>query len=243
MALFENTKEDIAGIIMRTEILSAENGVSVFSMLYQYADDLKKEKKAVATGLKDVARRLQNGQKRHEAYKKYLDADILRLLKVSEQKNIPAGEIFKKYVPVKDIADSSIRAIKKGLRTPLVTFSIISIVFSFIVGNFKQVSDIAQGGLSPTAIFIMDYYLIICGSVLVLFAYLFFVIPDKLPLLKGIFKKLKGLLILSSVTTLQDMGFGASETIPVLVSQFGLARKKKDGENAKALAQLSLIHI
>jgi len=231
-------RKQIAGIIMRAEISSLNNGVSIFETLESYSDELKKDSKSVSLSLREAARKLEASQKRWDVYKKYLDDDILRLLKISEEKNIPAGDIFAKYAPVKTIAEDNIAAVKKGLKTPIIMFVILASIFSFVVKNFAVINSVSDEKLSPTAMFIMNDYLLITGTMLAILIYLFFFIPEKVPLLKPVFKKLESLLILSTLDTMFSVGYSSSAVTPILVKQFQLKAKKRMAGNVSDLINI-----
>ncbi len=238
MSFFDNTKKEVAGVIMRAEIISLESGVSIFETLEAYANELKKSDKKVSFALKEISKKIRNGQKRWDAYKKYLDEDILKLLKTSEEKSIPAGEIFHKYAPVKEMAEGYIRSIKSGLKSPIVMYILLSGIFSFVVSNFKVINSVSDKKMSAYSMFVMDHYILITGAILAFFVYMFYFIPEKMPILKSIFSKLNALLALSTVVTMFEMGYGAAATTPIVAKQFGLKRKKRNQKNAAAMVEM-----
>lgn len=238
MALFGNNKEEIANIIIRAEVLAAQNGTTSFILLHQYAGELEKENKKLARDIRKLSKKLKQGLKRHDAYKQYLDDDILRLLKFSEEKSVSAGTVFEKYSPVKEKTTTYLKAIKKGLRTPLVIYTIMALVFSSVVSKFKIINEVSTKKLSTTSLFILDNYLLICGIILIFFIYFFIFIPQKMPLIKNIFSKLRSLLALSSVVTLMDIGYGSADVIPAITKQFDLKKGKHRTMNATALVEL-----
>jgi len=234
MTIFSNAKKEIATIIMRAELISKEAGVSVAETLLEYSKELKKEKE-ISSALEKISKRISSGVKRKEAYKKYLDDDILGLLKIAEDNSIPAGDIFSQYAPIKSMSDGFIKSIRSSIKTPVGIFILLTTIFSFVLSNLYEITSLTEKSISDAGTFVAENYAYINIAMLILFLYLFYSIPDKIPLLKPVFMRLRSLLALSTMSILFKVGYSSSEIIPLMQKQFNLKRKKKEKRNANSL--------
>jgi len=224
-------KKEIASIILRAEILSMSSGVAVFEMLDNYSREVKRDRKKVSFQLMTLSKKLKAGRKRWDVYKEFLDKDILKLLMVAEEKSIPAGKILENYAPIKDISEKYLRSIKSSLKSPIGIYVVLSLVFSVVVDKFKTLSTMGEG-LSEISMIIINNFLTITGALLVVFVYFLGFIPEKMPLLRGVFSKLNSMLALSTSSIMFKIGYSAVDAIPVLVKQFSIKsiKKRNDAE-------------
>jgi len=236
MGLFQNNKE-IEKIIFRAELLATASGISIFEILEKYAIDLKKEDRKKAFTLSEISKKLRVGKKRWDVYKNIISKEILDLLKIAEEKSIPSGVIIKEYAPIKNITEKYINSVKSSLKSPLIIFILLSLIFSVVVEKFRVVDTIGSTGLSDASLFIMNNFLFITGIILVIMVYLFLAIPQKLPVLKIVFDKLNSMLALSMVATMFKIGYSGEEITPVMMKQFKLKKTKKRYSGAEELIE------
>lgn len=235
-SLFSN-KQEISKMILRAELSAPRSGVSVFDMLGEYAKEIEKDKPKIAIKLQEVSRRMRRGEKRWNIYKNYVDSDILNLLEMAEQKSIPASKIFQTYIPIKELSEKYIKSIKNSLKSPLGIYLLLSVVFSFVVEKFRIVDTVGNAHLSSTALFIIDNFLAVTGGILVFIVYALLIAPQTMPLLKGIFKKLNSMLVLSTTLTMFEIGYSSAEIISILAKQFNL-KVKRQQKDSKLLVML-----
>lgn len=215
-----SNKKSIRDIIFNAELNSASIGVSTMELLEKYADEMRDSNPNVSMKILSIAREMQAGKKRWDAYEGVIDADVLKLLKMAEEKSIPSEKIITGYVPIKTITHQYNSTIRRNLIFPIVGALLITTILGYVVMKFKGPIDDGMVKVPEAASFVAEYYYHINISVIVFFAFLLFFIPHKLPMLKAVFLKLDSMLALAITRTMLQVGYASAEIIPILKNQF-----------------------
>jgi hypothetical protein len=219
-------------------VFAPDAGISSFLLLRKYALEIKKENKSASIKMEQISKSIEKGKSKINSYEDYLDKEIIRLIKVAEEKKIPEGVVFKQYSPVKKMADKYKKKIKTSLYSPIAVYAVISLVFSNVLQNFASLNDIGEG-FSGASLYLMDNYLYITGSILAVLIYLLMTIPEKLPVLKKIFHLLDSIIALTVVAIMvEKMGYSSSEVISMMKKNYNLIPKRRIENNAEGLVNL-----
>lgn len=223
-------KSKISHLIYDVEIEAPAMGITSKLLLNKYAKKHKKEKN-IASILFDIERKLKKNIRKDEVYKPFLDRDIYLLLKESITRQIDIDKIFADYAPIKEKGEKLKRSIKAKLYFPFVLFVLIVLGLNETMSNFTKISSMGMTKFGTTDTFIMDNFIMLNFSYGLVFAIALLIYPQYMPLIKGVFLKLKGMLGLSTVRTMTEMGYSAGEIIKTLIKQFEIkntALIKKD---------------
>ena len=230
-------RKSVLKIIYRSEIQAPEIGVSSMQLLGFYATEMKQDKKLYQR-LTAMRKKLDKGTPKDVVYGEYLDDDIKALFKDSIQRQIPPAEIFSGYVPFKELGEKSIASVKKKLYVPLGIFVLVTFALNETVGNFLEIGESGLVKFSPIMSFLMEHYLMANLLFGAFVGYWLIVKPENAPIVKKVFHKIKGMLALSTVKTMNAMGYQSDEIMKTLTKQFPKNKKNKKGGRKKDIDAL-----
>jgi len=234
-------KKDVLRVIYRSEISAPQMGVSSIELLKNYAHELRNNKKLSAkiTGL---ARQLEKNKSKDLVYREFLDDDIYELLKDSIKRQIPAHEIFSGYVPFKEMGEQLISSIKKKLYVPMIVFTLLTIGLNFTIKSFAEIAETGVINFTDMSTFLMNNYLLVNFSFGAFAGYWLMLSPEKVPIIKKVFHKIKGMLALSTVRTMYEMSYASGEIRKTLIRQFDIKEKKsKKRTKGGALGEIDIL--
>lgn len=220
-------------IIYRAEVIAPSMGVYAPILIQKYADEIKKDKDANRM-LKNIISQYEKGKTKDAIYKRFLDNDILLLLKESLSTKVSPAEIFKGYVPFKEKADKIKKDIKTKLYFPVIMDLIVIFGINYTLSMFKEMSGSNGINFGETLLFLMEHFLAINFAVLLFVGMALVVFPEKTPYLKTVFLKIRALLAMSTVKTMASMNHPAEKIAATIIKQFdikqkGVLRGKGDG--------------
>jgi hypothetical protein len=218
--LFNFNRQKVQDIIFNAEINSANIGTSVMDLFQKYATEFEAEDPAVSVKLIELSKKLQSGVKRWDAYAPYIDEDILSLLKVAEENSITADRIIRGYVPVKNITKKYQSSIRSNIIGPSIGALIISAILGYTVSQFKKPIDQGMVTVSQNIHFITNHYYLMSFSFVIVLSGFIIIFPNKVPILKGIFKKLESLMSLAIIRTMLQLGYSSDDLIGVIKKQY-----------------------
>lgn len=225
-----SVKKDIADIIIQTELKTAEAGVGAEALYRRYADEIKKEKPKISAELKEIYTKLQKGKKKYEVYKKYLDDDVIQLIKIADEKSMSSSDIFKEYAPIKTMAETQIRSIRRSLIFPVLIIVFATLGMGAVITKMK---GIAQMGIevNPAVRFVMENFYVINVAFLTLFIVGLFLYPHKMPVLKKLFAVLNAIITLSIVKIMYTMTIPSKDIMETILKyhKYKPKRRYKNG--------------
>ncbi len=218
-------REKVQRVIYRSEVAAPRMGVSSIELIEGYAKELK-EDKPVYTQLMLVTKALSKGRSKDLVYSKYMDDDILALLKDSIKRSIPTADIFEGYVPYKELGTKTVKSIKKKMYVPLGIFALLVLGLNGTIDNFLIIQE--SGIISFTTImnFLMNYFLYVNAAFGAFVGYWLIKKPHKVPVVKDIFLQINGMLSLSTVRTMHSMSYSSVEILKTLMKQFPETKKR-----------------
>jgi hypothetical protein len=227
LSMLDFDRKSIQDIIFRAESTSNAIGVSMIELLDKYAEELKETKPSISSKISAITKQLKSGKKRWDAYKEYVDGDVLELLKIAENKSIPAGVIINSYIPVKSMTSEYRKNIRSNLMGPIGGALFLISLLGYSVMQFKKPIDDGMVVVSDSIVTIASHYYLFNYSFIIVAASLLFLFPHKMPVLNKIFKKLDSLLAIATIETMMQVGYAAAEIIPSIKKQFDLSYEPK----------------
>ena len=221
-----SVKKDVADIIIQTELKTAEAGVGADSLYKRYADEIKKENPKVSAELKEIYSRLQKGKKKYEVYKKYLGDDVIQLIRIADEKSMSSSDIFKEYAPVKTMAETQIRSIRRSLLFPVIIIVLATFGMGAVITKMKNIASMGIE-VNPAVRLIMDNFYIINVIFLTVFIIGLFVYPHKMPVLKKLFSVLNAIITLSIVKIMYTMTIPSKDIMETLIKYHKYKPKKR----------------
>ncbi|HHO42560.1 MAG TPA: hypothetical protein ENN12_04290 [Epsilonproteobacteria bacterium] len=228
-------RKDLVRIIYRAELTSSKLGGSVSDRLDRYVKDLIdldfRNNKQTIKQLKRISSRLKKGENKYRVYQGILPNDIVSFMKEAEDKGVKSSKIIEEYAPIKQMGDSALMKVKKKMYFPFVIFFIAVFMFDYLIGELAPIIHSGSIPFPESMKSVMEHYKVINFSYGLFFAFLFLVIPQKLPLIKKIFHEINGLLAMATIMILHNLSYASSEMKPILIKSFKLKRKswKNDG--------------
>ena len=217
MGIFEfGIKKKVEGIIFEAELTALRSGVDRIEVLKAYAREIKSER--LREEITKIVRKLEKGERYSKVYEPYLSPDVVKLIEIAESKGLPIAKMIEEYVPVKKTVENLESSLKAGLKVPLVTFALVSLVFSFVLSQFKQISQSLE--LSFYSTFLMDYYAWVMLVIGVVFGVVLWKYPNKVPFFKKVYDELKAIIGLSLSKTAYQMGLSSADLVPMLKSYY-----------------------
>lgn len=217
MGVFEfGIKKKVEGIIFEAELSASRSGVDRIEVLKAYAREIKSER--LREEITKIVRKLEKGERYSKVYEPYLSPDVTKLIEIAESKGLPIAKMIEEYVPVKKAVENLESSLKAQLKVPLITFALVSLVFSFVLNQFKQISQSLE--LSFYSTFLMDYYAWVMLVIGVVFAVVLWKYPNKVPFFKKVYNELKAIIGLSLSKTAYQMGLSSADLVPMLKSYY-----------------------
>lgn len=220
------TVKKIRRVIYRSEISSSSMGISPMEIIEKYSEETVDDK-LLSRYLKKISKDLDRGRPKDIVYGEFLDDDINLLLSDSLKKKIPSNSIFEGYVPFKELGEKIQNSMKMRLFFPLFIYLAVTIALFFTLENFKEMSESGLVKFTPEAEFIMNNFLYINAAIGVVIAYFIILKPHTIPKIKDIFHKVNAMMALSTAKTMNEMRYGARDTINTLKRQFKIKEKRK----------------
>ena len=240
---FLNSNEDLIRIIYRAEITAEAVNTSVSGILENYRADLSElnhnKNREVVKRLGTISKKLQNAEPRELVYKGILPEDVISFISQAETLGgVKASDIIREYAPIKELGEKSLKKIKMKMYFPFGIFVVAVLLFKFLVGEFIPIANAGTIYFSDFSKFVMNNYLYINMAYGAFFAFIFIMIPKKVPLIKKIFSEVEGMLALSTIIILHKLSYSASEMIPSLVSRFKLQKLIPRNKEIKGLTAM-----
>jgi len=217
MRVFEfGIKKKVQEVVFEAELTALKSGVDRTEVLKAYVREIKSEK--LREELTKIIRKLEKGERYSKVYEPYLSSDVVKLIEIAESKGIPIAKMIEEYVPVKKAVESLESSLKTQLKVPLITFAFVSVVFSFVLNQFKQISQSLE--LSFYSLFLMNYYAWTMFVIGVVFGVVLWRYPNRVPFFKKVYDELKAIIGLSLSKTAYQMGLSSADLVPMLKSYY-----------------------
>lgn len=244
MVLFENKDtRELRDLIYDAEVTAEDLGDSVPLLLSQYAETYKdleplKSKKIVAR-MERIADRVRAvDEEKDIIYRGIVPPDILGFMKIANDTSVKSSSIFKEYSPIKELGDSALRKFQTKMYLPFIIFVIGTFSFNFLVSEFIPIAEGGSIPFSKLSIWVMHHFLAINFIYGAIFAFVFFGIPKKVPLIKKVFDGIEGMLALATIMILYKLKYSSTEIIPVLVERFNLYKIRPKDDDMIGLTRL-----
>jgi len=229
-------------IVYRAEITSEVIGKSVAQLLHEYSDALldlePKKSRTTSKTLLRIASKLEDAVDKDKVYKGLIPSDILEFIKSASEKGVKSSSIFKEYAPIKEIGEKALKKFQTKMYFPFIIFVVATFGFNFLVAKFIPIADGGSIPFSETSKWVMHNFLAINFIYGAMFAFVFFVIPRKVPLIKKVFDGIEGMLAMSTIIILYKLSYSSAEIIPILVKRFNLQKLLPREKGIDGLTQM-----
>jgi len=214
-------KKKVQDIIFEAELTGARSGVDRIEILKAYVKEVKSER--LKEELLKIIRKLERGERYSKVYKPYLSEEVIKLIELAESKGLPIARMIEEYVPVKKTIENLENSLKTQLKVPLITFGVVTLVFSFVLSQFKQISQSIE--LSFWSHLLMNSYSWLMLAIGITFAVVLQKFPHKVPFLKNVYHEMKAIIGLSIAKTAYEMGLSSSDIVPMLKKYYKVEGK------------------
>jgi len=219
-------KKKIRKTIYKTEIDCTDMGIANFLLFKKYAK-VYKEDAVLSMHLSKIHKALERGASSVLVYREILDKDLLYLIDLGIKKGVDPVEIFRKYVPFKELGEETETSLKKKLYVPIIMFLLAVAGIYYTLDNFIVMAESGKIPFSEKSVFIMNNFLLINSVIGGISIYFFLIKPSVLPGVKGIFNKIRSMMLLAIIQTMSNMNSGTREILDSIKKQFSTSKTKK----------------
>jgi|GEM_PF-2616594 hypothetical protein len=204
-------KETAVEAIYNAEFSTLGSGASVVDILKSTLAELGKNKyieSAIAILLK--------GKPHNVAFRGILPNDIVDILKSAEGGSIPPTDIFKTYIPMKEIIQKAESKIRSALMEPLIIYMLVGGISFISINNiYHNVQVIPKLDLSTLA-FIRNYYAFILVTPMAALYFALIKFPDYIPIWNKVYRFVQAANYLLITKTIMTLGMSSVDVIRFL---------------------------
>lgn len=205
-------KKEAQEIVISSELLAFDTGLNAIDLISQYKGD--------NFYIKEIIKRYKENKPKYVVYEKIFDKDFLTLLKMTEEKGLSSGELFRDYAEIKEKSESAKKKLHSAIMYPFISYFITSlIVFLTISHIINKLGELRTVDLSSLIQIKMMFWPIIIGvALLILIPLLKF--PHKIPVLKNGWRELIAFQLLGLIYLILKSGLS-------MVDLFDMMKKDK----------------
>ncbi len=207
-------KKDAVEVIYNAEFSALGSGASIVDILRSTLAELGANKY-----IKNAIDLLVKGQPHNVAFRGTLPDDIVNILKSAESRNIPPSDIFKTYLPLRDMIKKAEAKMRTALAEPAIIYLIVGMVSFYSVNNIcssLRFIPRADPSVLSTLGLLRHYYLFILLTPMALAYLLFMKFPDHIPIWNRVYRYTKAANYLLITKTIMSLGMSSVDVLRFL---------------------------
>lgn len=205
-------KKEAQEIVISSELIAYDTGLNAIDLIFQY--------KGNNFYIKEIIKKYKENKPKHIIYTKIFDKDFLTLLKMTEEKGLPSGELFKDYAEIKEKSESAKKKLQSAIMYPFISYFVTSAIIFFTISNMisklKEFKQIDISGLANLKLIFWPVIIVI--AILLLLPLLKF--PHRVPVLKNGWRELIAFQMLGLIYLILKSGLS-------MVDLFDMMKKDK----------------
>lgn len=205
-------KKEAQEIVISSELIAHDTGLNAVDLISQYKGD--------NFYIKEIIKKYKENKPKHIIYAKIFDKDFLTLLKMTEEKGLPSGELFKDYAEIKEKSESAKKKLQSAIMYPFISYFVTSAIIFFTISNMiNKLKEFKQIDISGLANLKLIFWPVIIGiAILLLLPLLKF--PHRVPVLKNGWRELIAFQMLGLIYLILKSGLS-------MVDLFDMMKKDK----------------